>query len=70
MTFVPRQLEYLSTLTIQNFSQSLKQITHKNVAIPGEDLNEFDIDLLLLSPLASKLVCILGEKELPGENEG
>lgn len=43
---------------------------HKNVIIPGEDLNEFDIDLLVLSPLASKLVCIPGEKELPGENEG
>ena len=70
VTFVPRQLEYLSTLAIENFSQPLKQIIHKNVTIPGEDLNEFDIDLLVLSPLASKLVCIPGEKELPGENEG
>jgi hypothetical protein len=50
VTFVPHQLEYLSTLAIKNFNQPLKQIIHKNVTIPGEDLNEFDIDLLVLSP--------------------
>lgn len=57
-------------MAIKDFSQPLKQIIHKTVTIPGEDLNEFDIDLLVLSPLPSKLVCIPGEKELPGENEG
>lgn len=33
--------------------------------IPGDDLNELDIDLLPLRPLVS----MPGEKELPGEND-